>query len=335
MPIINKAEWKRFLEKHPHTHILQDGVWGELKSEFGWEVEHVVVGDVGAQILFKPLPLGYSVAYIPRGPITPPGLDWQSHAWEGFLAEVDAICCKQRAILLKIEPDLWAGDTAQGQYPPSGFQLSPQTIQPPRTIIVSLTEDENGILGRMKSKTRYNIRLAGRKGVVVRQSSDVEEFYEILTGTAARAEFGVHSLTYYQRVFELFVPEGKCKLFVAEFDGLVLAGVMVFARGERAWYFYGASSSQHRDLMPTYLVQWEAMRWAKEQGCTSYDLWGVPDADIEILEEHFLERRDGLWSVYRFKRGFGGELERTHGPWDRAYQPLLYSLYSWWSGRGE
>ena len=334
MPIINKTEWKQFLEKHPHAHILQDAVWGELKSEFGWEVEHVIVGDVGAQILLKPLPLGFSIAYIPRGPVTPPDLDWRSHAWEGFLAEVDAFCRKRRAILLKVEPDLWAGDPAPDRYPPPGFQPSSQTIQPPRTILISLSEDEDAILGRMKSKTRYNIRLAGRKGVVVRQSSDVEGFYKILTGTATRAEFGVHSLAYYQKVFELFVPEGKCKLFVAEYKGQPLAGVMVFARGERAWYFYGASSSEHRDLMPTYLVQWEAMCWAKEQGCTSYDLWGVPDADIDILEEHFLERRDGLWSVYRFKRGFGGELERTQGPWDRVYQPFLYRLYSWWVGRG-
>ena len=93
-----------------------------------------------------------------------------------------------------------------------------------------------------------------------------------------------------------------------------------------SWYFYGASGNEHRDKMPTYLLQWEAMRWAKSLGCTTYDLWGVPDEDAEKLEAEFAERRDGLWSVYRFKRGFGGRLVRSVGAWDRVYAPLRYRL---------
>ena len=104
---------------------------------------------------------------------------------------------------------------------------------------------------------------------------------------------------------------------------------MVFAHGDRAWYFYGASSDEHRNLMPTYLVQWEAMRWARHQGCREYDLWGIPDADAQTLEAQFTERADGLWGVYRFKRGFGGELRRAPDPWERVYNPLLYRLYRW------
>lgn len=85
--------------------------------------------------------------------------------------------------------------------------------------------------------------------------------------------------------------------------------------------------------MPAYLLQWEAIRWAKAHGCTEYDLWGVPDVDEGKLETYFSERSDGLWGVYRFKRGFGGELRRAAGPWDRIYQPLLYQLYSWRTGK--
>lgn len=335
MPIVNKEEWKQFLEKYPNAHILQDEAWGELKSEFGWDVRRVVVGDVGAQILFKSLPMGYSVAYIPRGPVAPLGVDWRSDAWEEFLAEVDATCHEQRVVFLKVEPDLWECDSVQGQFPPAGFQQSSHHIQPPRTILISLHEEEKEILGHMKSKTRYNTRLARRKEIVVRKSSNVEGFYEILASTANRAEFGIHNLDYYRRVFEAFAPHGKCKLFTAEYQGLPLASVMVFARGERSWYFYGASSNEHRDRMPTYLVQWEAMRWAKEIGCLSYDLWGVPDEDFETLEDQFMERHDGLWGVYRFKRGFGGNLKRAEGPWDRVYKPLLYRLYLLWTERGE
>jgi Uncharacterized protein involved in methicillin resistance len=89
------------------------------------------------------------------------------------------------------------------------------------------------------------------------------------------------------------------------------SSVPVFARGRRAWYVYGASNDQERNRMPTYLLQWEAMRWARARGAEEYDLWGVPDADEETLEAHFTERSDGLWGVYRFKRGFGGQVKRA------------------------
>jgi peptidoglycan pentaglycine glycine transferase (the first glycine) len=115
-----------------------------------------------------------------------------------------------------------------------------------------------------------------------------------------------------------------------------LAALMVFAYGKRSWYFYGGSANIHRERMPNYLLQWEAMRWARTQGCTEYDFWGVPDADLETLEAGFTQRTDGLWGVYRFKRGFGGELRRALGPWDRVYQPLLYRLYLLWQrSRGD
>jgi lipid II:glycine glycyltransferase (peptidoglycan interpeptide bridge formation enzyme) len=105
---------------------------------------------------------------------------------------------------------------------------------------------------------------------------------------------------------------------------------MVFAHGPRAWYLYGASSDEYREAMPTYLLQWEAMRWAMRCGCREYDLWGVPDAGENELEAGFTTRSDGLWGVYRFKRGFGGELRRSPGPWDRVYRPELYWLYGLW-----
>jgi lipid II:glycine glycyltransferase (peptidoglycan interpeptide bridge formation enzyme) len=150
--------------------------------------------------------------------------------------------------------------------------------------------------------------------------------------TGGRDEFGVHSREYYQQVYERFHPRGECELLIAEYEGQPLAGVIVFARGPRAWYFYGASSNEYRELMPTYLLQWEAMRWARQRGCTQYDLWGVPDEDEETLEANFTTRSDGLWGVYRFKRGFGGQLCRAPAAWDRVYQPLLYRLYLWRMG---
>jgi lipid II:glycine glycyltransferase (peptidoglycan interpeptide bridge formation enzyme) len=184
----------------------------------------------------------------------------------------------------------------------------------------------------MKQKTRYNVRLARKKGVVVKSSADLESFYRLMLVTSQRDAFGVHDLEYYRKAYELFHPKGECVLLLAEYQGEPLAGIMVFTHGKRAWYFYGASSNQHRDRMPTYLLQWEAMRWAKSQGCSTYDLWGVPDFDLETLEADFTRRSDGLWGVYRFKRGFGGGLQRSRGSWDRVYKPSLYSLYRMWIG---
>jgi lipid II:glycine glycyltransferase (peptidoglycan interpeptide bridge formation enzyme) len=156
---------------------------------------------------------------------------------------------------------------------------------------------------------------------------DVSTFNDLLAATADRADFGIHPPAYYKAAYQLFAPRDWARLLLAEVEGQAVAGLMVFALPPRSWYFYGASISAHREKMPTYLLQWEAMRWAKSLGCTTYDLWGVPDEDRETLEGQFVERSDGLWGVYRFKRGFGGELVRTVGTWDRVHAPLRYQLY--------
>jgi peptidoglycan pentaglycine glycine transferase (the first glycine) len=327
MPRLNAAEWDQFLMGHPTAHLLQTAAWGELKAAFGWRVARVRANEqAGAQVLFRPLPFGRSIAYIPRGPV---GQDWQS-LWP----EVDAICWEHKAVLLKIEPDEWEPLHGDPPGPPPGFRKSPHAIQPPRTLLVDLKGDESQILEGMRQKTRYNVRLALKKGVVVRPSSDLEAFYALMQITGERDRFGVHSLEYFTRAYELFHPLGMCELFVAESGGQPLAGLMAFGRGPRAWYFYGASADRFREYMPTYALQWEVMRWARQRGCVEYDLWGVPDVDEASLEAQFTQRADGLWGVYRFKRGFGGVLRRSAGPWDRVYSPLWYALYSWrMSGR--
>jgi len=265
------------------------------------------------------------MAYIPRGPL---GLNWRP-IWE----EVDALCKVNRAIFLKVEPDLFDDESGNLEFvePPANFLRSAHSIQPPRTLVVDIRGGEAEILEKMKQKTRYNIRLAQKKGIVVRSSADLDVFYQLIQTTSRRDRFGVHSPDYYQKVYDLFSPHGQCELFQAEFEGQPIAALMVFTRGERAWYFYGASSDAYREFMPTYLLQWEAMRWAKNRGCKLYDLWGVPDYEESFLEENFTLRSDGLWGVYRFKRGFGGKLKRAIGPWDRVYNPLIYTIYEQWN----
>ncbi len=348
MTELNASEWNNFLARYPDAHLLQTAAWGELKAEFGWDVNRVVVGDVGTQVLFRPLPLGFTLAYIPKGPVggslevKPPedgtSSDCTQNSWADLWPAIDELCRTRKSVFLKVEPDLleFAGsNSGDGSHDsqPHGFRLGPHNVQPKRTLVVDISGDEERVLSQMKQKTRYNIRLALRKGVVVRPSSDLDTFHRLMTETGRRDAFGVHSLDYYRRAYELFHPRGECELLLAEFKGEPLAALMVFLHGSRAWYFYGASANQHRERMPTYILQWEAMRWAKDHGCSQYDLWGVPDADENTLEANFTKRSNGLWGVYRFKRGFGGQLFRAAGPWDRVYMPLPYAFYHWWIGR--
>jgi lipid II:glycine glycyltransferase (peptidoglycan interpeptide bridge formation enzyme) len=325
MAEISPIEWEQFLTYHPDAHILQTSTWGQLKAEFGWKVFHVIVQDCGAQILIKQIMPGILFAYIPKGPV---GL-----GWDKLWPEIDTICRRNKCVFIKVEPDSWISENDKTKHPSGqiskGFIHSNHSIQPLRTLIINIADNETNILGRMKQKTRYNINLAVKKNVTIKSQTDMGKFYSLMEITGQRDQFGIHSLTYYQRAFVLFNAHQNCQLLLAEFDNTPLASLIVFKHGNRAWYFYGASSDLHRDKMPNYLLQWEAIRWAKNQNCTEYDLWGVPDEDLATLESNFTNNDTGLWGVYRFKRGFGGELKRSSGPWDRVYNPYLYRLYTY------
>jgi lipid II:glycine glycyltransferase (peptidoglycan interpeptide bridge formation enzyme) len=327
MPIVSLTDWNNFLLRHPNVHLLQTGEWGELKSMFGWKPVRIVDGNTGVQILFRQLPLGFTIGYIPKTVIGDRNFN------EQFWQEIDFICREHRAIFCKIEPDHWENE--QSESPAlsevEGWNLnletSPNNIQPPRTIIVDIKSDEEEILARMKQKTRYNIRLAGKKGVTVRTWDDIEAFHKMMLVTGGRDGFGVHALEYYQRAYELLHPSDMGEILVAEYEDRPLAALFVARDRNRAYYLYGASTDDERTRMPAYLLQWEAMKWAKERGCEEYDLWGVPDEDEQTLEAEFLTRHEGLWGVYRFKRGFGGEVRRAAQALDKVYNPLFYWAY--------
>ena len=331
---ITASEWEAFVTSHPDGHILQTPAWADLKCAFGWSAARVGLRRTdlqsqsapqpglvaGAQILLRPLPFGLAtIAYIPKGPL----VDWSNEALVKFLLEaLDHTCRSANALFLKIEPP-----AANFKLQTSNFTGSPHGIQPRRTLVVDLRPDEETILAAMKQKTRYNIRLAEKKGVTVASSDDLDTFIQLMAVTGERDRFGVHSGAYYRKAYDLFHPLGQAQLFLATYDGQPLAGLMLFTLGRRAWYFYGGSADAERNRMPTYLLQWEAMRWAKARGCEEYDLWGVPDEDEAALEANFETRSDGLWGVYRFKRGFGGKLIRAPQAADRVYSPFLYRLY--------
>ncbi|HNS06694.1 MAG TPA: peptidoglycan bridge formation glycyltransferase FemA/FemB family protein [Anaerolineaceae bacterium] len=317
---VTLAQWNEFLKQHPNAHFLQTGPWGELKSRFGWKVVRLIEQGDGAQILFRKLPFGFTIAYLPKGPV-----GWN----EKLIKKIDAVCQRNRAIFIKIEPNLMEGERESELRFLDGY-IPSSPIQPRRTVVVSLEGTEEEILKRMKQKTRYNIHLAEKKNVVVKRSHDVAEFYRMAILTAERDLFSVHTRAYYQGVYDLLGAQENCELLTAYYGRRSLASLLVVRAGENAYYLYGASYDFERNRMPTYLIQWEAMKWAKSQGCCNYDLWGIPDLEEEELERGFAQRdaHDGLWGVYRFKRGFGGEVKRSVGAWDKVFNERLYRIYT-------
>lgn len=329
------AEWDRFVIAHRRGSLLQTTSWARLKNRFGWRSHRVWLRRdgrlvAGAQVLVRSAALGLiRVAYIPHGPL----VDWHDEDQVSVLLnQIDHAAYEQRAGLLKMEPLLWEGEMSPKDWEDlcqfQGNISATDSIQPPRTIVVDLCGTEEEILARMKSKTRYNIRLAERKGVTVRVGSgeDVTVFNQLIQVTARRNEFGVHAPEYYRSAYDLFAPDHMA-LLIAEYQERPLSAVMVFAHGQRAAYLYGASNEEERQRMPNHAAQWAAMKWARDKGCTEYDLWGVPDYPEEALEAQFNSRKDGLWGIYRFKRGFGGQLMRTVGSADRVYNSLVYRIY--------
>jgi peptidoglycan pentaglycine glycine transferase (the first glycine) len=335
------AEWDAFVATHPNGSLLQTTNWARLKNRFGWQSQRVWLrrdGQLvaGAQMLIRPAALGLiRVAYIPHGPL----VHWKDEEQLSVLLnQIDHAVYSERAGLLKMEPLLWQASTSQEAWRDlcrrEDLLADAETIQPPRTVMVDLRPPEEEVLARMKQKTRYNIRLADKKGVTVRKgtAADIPVFNQLMLSTGRRNTFGIHEPRYYATAFDLFSPD-HVALWLAEYQGKPLAAIMVFVNGQRAAYLYGASSDEERQRMPNYAVQWASMRWAKERGCTSYDMWGVPDHDEDELEAQFSGRDDGLWGVYRFKRGFGGQLQRTVGTADRVYNKMVYRLYQWRRGR--
>ncbi|MCC6803180.1 MAG: peptidoglycan bridge formation glycyltransferase FemA/FemB family protein, partial [Anaerolineae bacterium] len=304
--------WDAFVAAQPRAHVLQQSAWGSLKAAYGWGVERVTLADgerivAGAQLLFRVLPfrLG-TMAYLPMG-----GYVTSDDLWSPLWSAVDQCAKRHRAAFLKWEPGIYR-DQPEPDFGRFRFQPSTQTIQPPRTILIDIAGDDDAILARMNQGTRRKIRQSQKNGIRYYEAGrdDVTKFNAMMQTTGSRNEFGVHAPGYYQLAYDLFVPHSAA-LILAEHEGDPLAGIMVFAAGTTAWYLYGASSNQKRNLMAAYGVQWEAIQWAKRRGCTVYDLWGIPDEDAATLEVQFEQRSDGLWGVYGFKRGWGGEVVRS------------------------
>ncbi len=321
------AHWDDFVARQHRAHLLQLSAWGTHKAAFGWDYEIVTLtenGEIvaGALLLFRPLPLRSKMAYLPMGPY----ITDSSHV-DALWAAIHTCARRHSAAFLKWEAGINPPINPAEQ---AGFKPSPQTIQPPRTILIDISDDDDAIMARMNQGTRRKIRQSHKQGIryyTGTTPADVARFTALMQTTGERNAFGVHEPRYYELAYELLIP-ARGVLLLAEHDGDLLAGIMVFAIRDTAWYLYGASSDVKRNFMASYGIQWEAIQWARARGCTHYDLWGIPDEDEATLEAGFQKRSDGLWGVYGFKRGWGGAVVRSAGAVDYIYNPIIYAAYT-------
>jgi lipid II:glycine glycyltransferase (peptidoglycan interpeptide bridge formation enzyme) len=330
----HRGDWNRFIAQSPCGDVLQCWEWGELKSRTDWSPLHLATMDQGritaaALVLKRRLPrTGRCLFYCPRGPV----VDYSSaQDVEGIFSEIRRCAREHGAIALKIDPALENSEPlyprhlqAAGLRPPRGDGASFGGGQPKAVMKVDISGDEDTILAGFHSKWRYNIRLAARKGVQVTTdgaSQDMDAFYDVLQVTAKRDGFRIRARSYFQDMWDHIVQPGMGKLLLARVGDVVVAGALLFALGHQCWYVYGASDNEHRNLMPNHLVQWEAMRWAREQGCTVYDMRGVSlEVDGEPVDPH-------IAGLNRFKRGFGARYIEYVGDWDMVLSPLWYALF--------
>ncbi len=313
--------------------ILQSWVWGEFKSRHGWEKALRILvqesGDpvISGQVLIRRIG-PFSVLYVPRGPAAREASD---ACWSAFTIELNRIARNENAVVSFVEPERPV-ETLQASHGDLAWHPAPVELQPLRTIKVPLDSDDESILQRMKSKTRYNIRLAIRRGVTVREAdaNEIVPFYEMLEETSGRdrsGEFAIHGIDYYADL--LNVLGDSAQFLLAEIDGEIAAGAILFHHLDETIYMFGASTQRHQRHMPAHLIQFEAMRRARERGSARYDLWGIPATDEppDELGGDRVNVRSGMWGVYRFKLGFGGDIVSYPGVLERQHFPSLVRLW--------
>ena len=322
------AALEAFVSSHPKGHFLQSTYWPAAKPQWDWR--GVLAKDengtpVGAlSILIRKMPGGFSLLYAPRGPVC----DIRDTAVLKELFDGAAQVAKEcRGYLMQIDPDVLNSD---GQFKADmqalgfaceGDSLNFEGIQPRfvfRLDVDGKTEEE--IMAGFEQKTRYNVRLATKKGVTTQFWSGDEDipdeaitaFAEIMETTGKRDKFLVRSKSYFANMLKVLGPHAR--LYMAYLDGQPISGTLATQYGDKTWYMYGASSNEHRNVMPNYLLQWEMIRWAVEGRSRIYDFRGVSGD---------LSPDNPLYGLYRFKKGFNGDFCEFCGQFTMVYKPLV------------
>ncbi|MDO8560924.1 MAG: peptidoglycan bridge formation glycyltransferase FemA/FemB family protein [bacterium] len=280
--------------------FLQSQEWEKLQEQLGRKIWRIC----GYLVIRHDLAGGFNYLYAPRLP----------ELEDEFLQKVREVAFKEKSFFLKVDP------IKNFQFPISNFQFhESHGLQPRKTIIIDLAKSEEELLGEMHPKTRYNIRLAEKRGVNVAKyhpfiAKDImETFGELMEETARRDKFRLHPAEYYHKLLKIRGTRFENALFLAEYRGRALAAALVNYYEKSVTYLHGASSSFHRDMMAPHLVHWRAIQDAKKNGFLSYDLWGIDEKK---------------WpGISRFKTGFGGNIVEYPQSIDIIFRPVWYRIY--------
>jgi len=302
--MIDKEKWNNFIKEN-NGSFLQSFQWGEFQKSLGRKIFRIEIeNDLKGLVIKHNLPFKKSFLYCPRGPVIR-----NLKSFGKFLEEVKKIALKENAIFFKIEPEF---DFDISSF---GFKKSFREIQPSKTLILDISKSNKELLSEMHYKTRYNIRLAERKGIVVKisHSNYFNDFFTLLEKSAKRDKFRTHPKEYYKKQLLINDNEYKTSLFIAYYKNIPIAGIMVNFFGSTATYLHGGFDYNFRNLMAPYKLQYEAIKKAKAIGCRYYDLWGIDE--------------DKWPGVTRFKKGFGGKEVIYPGSFDLILSKNWYIIY--------
>ena len=324
----DRQAYKEFLEKHERCNFQQSPEWAKVKEN--WINEIVLAEDesgkiIGAvSILIRKIPIFGNIMYSSRGPTCDiHDISVMKQLTDG----IKELAKKYKAIVYKAEPDILSSDEEYRKIVTNlGYKIKDnaknfrEEIQPRyvfRLDIKNKTEDE--IFAGFHSKTRYNVRLAIKKGVEVKEGTreDLKDFHKIMVETGERDGFIIRPLSYFEKMYDEMAPK-HMKLLMAYHDGKPISGVIPIFYGNKTWYLYGASSNEHRNLMPNYLLQWEMIKMAIARKDDVYDFRGVSG----VVDENHPQ-----YGLYRFKKGFGATFTVFVGEVYIPFKPFTYSLY--------
>jgi len=308
--MLETQENKLIQANSPDGGFLASGVWREFQEAAGKNVFHIGEDGFSASIIEHSLPLIGKYLYVPRGPVIEIRNPSASRRTEirKSIDELVLLAKKNKAGWVRIEPATEEGLDFLKESTDLPVRKAPHDMQPKEVFIVDISESEEELLSSMKPKTRYNIRLAEKKGVEVsvvdNRSADagmsLDEFIRLVGITAKRDGIVSHPDGYYRRMLATIPPE-NLKLYAARYDGKIIAANLVAFFGDTATYLHGASDNENRNLMAPYLLQWTQMKDAKNAGFGKYDFGGIKGKKGEKSEKGSL----GDWAgITRFKTGF-------------------------------
>lgn len=301
--------------KHLDEHILQSTEWGEFKTIFGTSSHRI--GNL--QLTKHKIPfLPFYVGYAPRV-----NFDKQKFSWK----ELKEIASQEKIAFIRFDvPNMTVEETSKGvgarifQEIKENCKKSPRSTFARWNVIMDISKSEQEIVSAFSQKTRYNIKLASKKGVYTKIENDEKgfnTFYKLLKETSKRHNFLIHPENYYKKILELFSQHSMVNIINAYYEDTPLASWMVLNYRKTMYYPYGASSEAHKNLMASNLVAWEAIRLAKSLNCETFDMWGATN-----------DRNNPWWGFTRFKLGYGGELVQYIDSYDFVINKPIYIIFN-------